>query len=168
MVGLRASGGSGAVRPSTRWQGPRLGAGWAPLTLADGEGGDLGQARPVARRRVDLKRRDGEAEPVERGELPRVGGDVRAGIRVFASTARRRRARPAATSGSVTHCTTRTRASVRNGVSRGRQTWSWKAASATVVTPDRSSSSSTPKNTGSVRMVSSSPGAAVNPGTLKP
>ncbi len=51
-----------------------------------------------------------------------------------------------------------------SGVSRGRQTWSWKAASATVVTPARSSSSSTPKNTGSVRMVSSSPGAAVNPG----
>ncbi len=46
----------------------------------------------------------------------------------------------------------------------GRHTRSWNAASATVVTPALSSNSSTPKNTGSVRAVSSSPGLGTNPG----
>jgi hypothetical protein len=61
-------------------------------------------------------------------------------------------------------CTIRNRARLRSGSSRGRQIRSWKAASATTVTPARSSSSSTPKKTGSVRRVSSSPGADAKPG----
>ena len=47
-------------------------------------------------------------------------------------------------------------------------TWSWKAASATVVTPARTSRSSTPKKTGSVLAVSSSPGRATKPEAAGP
>jgi hypothetical protein len=60
----------------------------------------------------------------------------------------------------------RTRASYRgsSGVSHGRHTLSWNAASATDVTPASSSCSSTPKNTGRVRIVSSSSAAGRKPG----
>ncbi len=71
-----------------------------------------------------------------------------------------------ATAASTVQCTIRIWARSFSGSSLGRQTLSWKAASATVVTPARSSSSSTAKKTGSVRAVSSSPLAETKSGVV--
>src|SRR5207247_2361777 len=90
----------------------------------------------------------GAVLPVDGGRAAASGPAASPGpacTRRSGSSCARRVIRAKATSAATAQCTTRIPARLRSLSSSGRHTWSWKAASATVVTPDLSSRSSTAK-----------------------